>query len=125
MILDEGYRALRQHTHAQNLEYLEGVAKVRFALSVVAELLNLSDPTRSQEERVLVVELFQQAKVVCTDPNINTIVTSAAGQNDTVGPGIYLIKLLVRQYGLSCLQKASKEHSWIVPEQLRKTGEVS
>jgi hypothetical protein len=128
-ILQDGHRALRQHgqntgSSAVTLEYLEGVAKVRFALSVVAELLNHhNDQPRSAEDGVLVVRLLQQAREVCVDPNINSI--DDTGQRDTVGPVVFLIKLLVRQYGLDCLQKASEDHTWIVPEQLKQTGEVS
>ena len=125
MILEDGHRALRQHGQyagAVTLEYLEGVAKVRFALSVVAELLNQSDQPRSQEDGVLVVRLLHQAREICVDPNINSI--DNTGQRDTVGPVVYLIKLLVRQYGQGCLQSASEAHAWIVPEQLKQTGEV-
>lgn len=125
-MLVEGHGALHQlgqYTDTLNLEYLEGVAKVRFALSTVAELLNLSDQPRSQEDGVLVVQLLHQAREVCVDPSINVI--DNTGQKDTVGPIVYLIKLLVRQYGLSCLQKASVEHTWIVPDLFRKTEEVS
>ena len=127
MILQDGHRALRQHgqntgSGAVTLEYLEGVAKVRFALSVVAELLNQNDQPRSSEDGVLVVQLLLQAREVCVDPNINSI--DDTGQRDTVGPVVFLIKLLVRQYGLNCLQRASEDHAWIVPEQLKQTGEV-
>ena len=125
-MLGDGHRALRQlgqHTNSFTLDYLEGVAKVRYALSVTAELLNQSDQPRSQEESVLVVQLLQQAREVCTDPSINSVDTT--GRKDTVGPVVYLIKLLTRQYGLNCLQAAEEEHGWIVPEVLRKSEEVS
>ena len=125
-ILEDGYQALCQHgryTEAVSLDYLEGVAKVRFALSVVAELLNQNDQPWSQhEDGVLVAQLLHQAREVCVDPTINSI--DDTGQRDTVGPVVFLIKLLVRQYGLNCLQKASEDHVWIVPEQLKQTGEV-
>ena len=104
------------------LDYLEGVAKVRFALSVVAELLNQNDQPRSHKDGVLVVQLLHRAREVCVDTNINSI--DDTGQRDTVGPVIFLIKLLVRQYGLNCLRRASGVHAWIVPEQLKQTGEV-
>ena len=124
-ILEDGYQSLRQHgqyTDAVTLDYLEGVAKVRFALSVVAELLNQNDQPWSHEDGVLVAQLLHQAQEVCVDPNINSI--DDTGQRDTVGPVVFLIKLLVRQYGLNCLQRASEAHAWIVPEQLKQTGEV-
>ena len=125
-ILEVGYHALCQYGRytdtAPTLDYLEGVARVRFALSVVSELLNQNDQPWSHEDGVLVAQLFHQAREVCMDSNINSI--DDTGQRDTVGPVVFLIKLLVRQYGLNCLQKASEEHAWIVPEQLKQTGEV-
>ena len=124
-ILEDGHRALRQHgqyTDSVTLDYLEGVAKVRFALSVVSELLNQNDQPRSHEDGVLVVRLLQQAREVCVDASINSI--DDTGQRDTVGPVVFLIKLLMRQYGLNTLQRASEAHAWIVPEQLKQTGEV-
>ena len=125
VILEDGYQALCQHgryTDAVTLDYLEGVAKVRFALSVVAELLNQNDQPWSHEDGVLVAQLLHQAREVCVDTTVNSI--DDTGQRDTVGPVVFLIKLLVRQYGLNCLQKASEDHAWIVPEQLKQSGEV-
>ena len=128
MTLKDGHMALRQHeentrSSAVTLEYLEGVAKVRYALSVVAELLNQDDQPQSQEDGVFVVQLVHQAQVICMDPNVNSI--DDTEQSDTVGPVVFLIKLLVRQYGLNCLQKASETHAWIMPEQLKQTGGVT
>ena len=124
-ILEDGHRSVReqgQYTDTVSLEYLEGVAKVRFALTIVAELLSQSGEARSQEGSELVMQLFHQTREVCTDTSINCLDTT--GKKDTVGPVVYLLKLLVRQYGLSCLQKASQEHTWILPEVLRQTEEV-
>ena len=125
-ILEVGYQALCQHGQYTNatptLDYLEGVARVRFALSIISELLNQNDQPWSHEDSVLVAQLLHQAREVCMDRNINSI--DDTGQRDTVGPVVFLIKLLVRQYGLNCLQRASEEHVWIVPEQLKQTGEV-
>ena len=124
-ILEDGYKALcqrGQHADIVTLDYLEGVAKVRFALSVVAELLNQNDQPRSHEEDVQVVKLLHVAQEVCVDANINTI--DDTGRRDTVGPVVFLIKLLVRQYGLRYLRKASEAHVWITPELLKETGEV-
>lgn len=127
MTLKDGHWALRQHEEnagsgAVTLEYLEGVAKVRFGLSVVAELLNQNNQARSQEDGVLVVRLIHQVREVCMDRNINCI--DDTEQRDAVGPVVFLIKLLVRQYGLNCLQKASEVHAWIMPEQLKQAEGV-
>ena len=40
------------------------------------------------------------------------------------GPGNYLLKLIVRQYGFTFLRRLVKNHPWVVPSSLRWTGEV-
>ena len=40
------------------------------------------------------------------------------------GPGNYLLKLIVRQYGFSFLRWLVKTHPWVVPSSLIWTGEV-
>ena len=84
---------LCHHTQLSDitLEYLEGVAKVRFALSIVAEVFN-----QKNKDSALTIQLFNQTREICTDPNLNTV--DITGHMDTVGPVVYLIKLLVRQY---------------------------
>ena len=118
-ILAEGHLALKHHTghsHGEiSLGYIEGVAKVRFALSVFAELFDkhiTAGPT-----------LLRGVREVCTDATINRF--NDTGQADTIGPVIYLLKLIVRQYGFPCLAKVSTEHTWVVPPELRKADEVT
>ncbi len=71
----------------------------------------------------LQLDLLELAKEVCTDPVINTTDFNISGV-DCVGPGIYLLKLLVRQYGFMCLKEVSVRHPWVIPEGLHTT-EVS
>ena len=65
-------------------------------------------------------QLLNAAKVLCTDKDINHINVS-----DMTGPIVYLIKLLMRQYGTDCLQQVSGRHQWVVPPELRQREEVS
>lgn len=118
-ILAEGHLALQHHTghsHGEiSLDYIEGVAKVRFALSVIAELFHkhvTAGPT-----------LLRGIREMCTDTAINHF--DDTGQADTVGPVIYLLKLIVRQYGFPCLAEVSTAHTWVVPPELRKADEVT
>ena len=60
---------------------------------------------------------------VSTDTTINHF--DDTGQADTVGPVLYLLKLIVRQYGFPCLAEVSTEHTWVVPPELRKADEVT
>ena len=106
----QGYSALQDHHRhiAPNLEYLEGVAKVRYSLSVVAEVL------KNEEHHM---ELLRAAGRMCSDRDVNCIDPSS--DRGTVGPVVYLLKLLVRQYGMPCLNAAVEKHDWIIPEEVQ------
>lgn len=113
-ILLEGYNGLQEHRRgAPTLEYLEGVAKVRYSLSVVAEVL------KSEQYGHHFMELLRAAGRICSDHEINCI--DPTGRKDTVGPVIYLLKLIVRQYGMPCLKAAAEVHEWLIPAQLKST----
>ena len=108
-----------QHKPQEHLSlvYLESVSQVRFALSVVAELLHKQKEKGSEEVGHLYTDnaqqLIQVAKDCCTDDEMN---------KEDSGPAIYLVKLLVRQYGMSFLTglTADPTMEWVVPSHLRK-----
>ena len=57
----------------------------------------------------------------CTDTKINTFDTT--GGSNTTGPIVYLLKLVMRQAGFSCLAKIFRGDSqlkWIVPKELEQ-----
>ena len=111
-ILNEGYCGLQEHQHGTpTLEYLEGVAKVRYSLSVVAEVL------KEDLKGHYFVELLKAAAKMCCDPEVNCI--DPAERENTMGPLIYLLKLIVRQYGMPCLRVAAYVHDWLIPAWLR------
>ena len=111
-ILLQGFSTLREHHRGTpTLEYLEGVAKVRYSLSVVAEVL------KSEENGQHIMELLRAAGRMCSDREVNCI--DPTGRRDTVGPVIYLLKLMVRQYGMPCLKAAAEIHEWIIPAELK------
>ena len=117
-ILKDGHHFLQLYTNYSHgkisLGYIEGVAKVRFALSVVAEMFH--------KYVTMKPALLHAVRSVCTDPSINHI--GDTGQSDTTGPGLYLLKLIVRRYGFPCLKEVSVEHPWVVPHELKKADEV-
>lgn len=81
----------------------------------VANLLHAqSDDNRATSFNMQHLEfsLIQLAEEVCTDCDINTTDFSDSGV-DVVGPAVYLLKLLVRQFGFPCLKKSSKKHQWL------------
>jgi hypothetical protein len=113
-ILNEGYDGLQEHRHGTPiLEYLEGVAKVRYSLSVVAKVL------KENHKGHHFMDLLKAAEKLCSNCEINCI--DPTGQTDTVGPLIYLLKLIVRQYGMPSLSVAAQVHDWLVPTHLKFT----
>ena len=114
-ILQEGHLAL-SHSHTKiSLAYIEGVAKVRFALSVIAELF--------QKDVAMKPAFLDAVRGLCTDTTINHV--NGTEQGDKIGPVFYLLKLIVRQFGFSCLTEVSAVHSWIIPPELKGADEVT
>ena len=110
--LIQGFNALQEHRRGTpTLQYLEGIAKVRCSLSVVAKVL------KDKDSGYHIKELLRAAGRMCSDHQVNCI--DSTGQRDTVGPVIYLLKLLVRQYGIPCLKAAAELHEWVIPAELR------
>ena len=66
--------------------------------------------------------LLHAVRDVCTDATINHV--DDTRHTDIVGPVIYLLKLIVRQYGFPCLAEISAVHAWVVPLELRRADEV-
>ncbi len=121
-ILTKSHHVLREYRSNSviNIGYLEGVAGIRFAIMEVARLLH-SDLTENPQR--LTFDIIHLAEEVCTDPFINTA-DFAASTEDAVGPALYLLKLLVRQYGFPCLKQVSEKYQWVLPEDLRTTDQV-
>ena len=110
-ILIEGYNGLHERRRGTpTLEYLEGVAKVRHSLSVIANILR-------SEQNGIYMELLRAAKRLCSDRDVNSI--DPTGEKDTMGPVIYLLKLVVRQYGMPCLKAIAENHDWLIPAELK------
>lgn len=116
VVLSEGHSALQERcSGTPTLEYLEGVAKVRYSLSVVAELL------KSKQSGHSFKELLRAAERLCSDGKINCI--DPTGRQYTLGPVIYLMKLIARRYGMPFLKVTAEYHEWIIPAEL-KSDEV-
>lgn len=117
-------RILEQHrnykSHAPNsLGYLNGVAGIRFAISEIASIHNFlytnKHAEKTQDIQLLVSRLMQQAQDVCV---------STTNPDDLLGPALYLLKLIVRQFGFPCLEFVSAEYEWVIPVTLRTEAEV-
>lgn len=100
---------------------------MRFSIMEISDLLHsdlINDiAKKSRLQQRLQSEIMQLAEGVCTDPVINTTDFAASGE-DVVGPAVYLLKLLVRQYGFPSLKQVSEQHPWTMPEGLRTTDQV-
>lgn len=122
-LLKESYDALRAYAvnHAINIHFLESMAGVRFALMEIASHLHSRYVTEKlmiftqsiQQKELLLMELTEE---ICTDKLIN--ITDVTTEEDVVGPALYLIKLVVRQYGFICLKRLSEKYYWIIPKGL-------
>ena len=113
-----------------SLEYLEAVAMIRFTLSIVADLLSnqVMEEGRTHESQYYhgaqASHLLQAAKAICTNRHVNRI--DVTSYSDTTGPIVYLLKLLVRQFGgTACLERVVETHMWVTPPELRRGEEVS
>ena len=71
---------------------------------------------------VVAAQLLQVTRMLCTDKSINHI--DVTGGSDTTGPIVYLLKLLMRQYGTDCLQQVSEVQPWVIPPELMQGEEV-
>ena len=120
-ILTEGIQAIANpsvHGHF-SLQYFEGVAKLRYALIVVAELLH-AQVERKRQQIIFSREgnlLLEMAKECCIDASLNS---------DDAGPGVFLVKQIFKQFGKAFLQTLTSDQSmeWIIPERLRRSDEV-
>ena len=132
-------RSAGVRVHTISLDMLESVAKVRYSLLVVAQLLQHRVNEQGHNQSLYGVaghRLLEEARYfkscaltfsqhvcfilsrhACTDTSINTFVTT-----DTTGPIVYLLKLLVCQAGCSCLAKIVRDPQlkWIVPKELER-----
>lgn len=124
-LLAKSHEILKVHkTHpVMNIEYLEGIARTRFALVHIASLLNSHFITKSRELQPVEFKLLEFAEKVCRDPIINTTDFNTS-TIDVVGPAVYLLKLLVRQYGFSCLNNILEHNTWVIPEGLHISNQV-
>lgn len=116
-VANNSYEVLQEYYKSKapiSVRYLEAIAKARYVLSVVAE--NLNDDQLS-------LDLHHIASTICTNRRINTI--AVTGKADTSGPVVYLLKLLVRQYGFPRLKIVSQAHPWIIPQEFKGGEEVN
>lgn len=118
-LLNEGKDALKSAVTESNLPigYLEGIAKIRFVCSFVTDLFYQLHGPQSGFAYSLLNQLLQQLQNICEDSSLNTMES---------GPGIFFLKQVARQHGVSFLNKicASKDTEWIMPVHLRKTDQV-
>ena len=114
--LKEGHLSLTEDTPQQrlNFDFIEGLAKARFALGIVAEVLCTHSPS-SCVEITRWQDLLEVTKAIVGDVKINRA---------DAGPAVYLLKLIVRRYGLSLMTILQKQHHWLVPASLTKCNKV-
>ena len=106
------------------LDYVENVAKFRYTLETVAFILHdyYLDPAQfemlSKDEKHIIATLLDS---VCRV--FSTLHKDAA--RDALAVPEFLIKCIVRKYGISslmtlCRSKTSTDFSWLIPKHLQK-----
>ena len=106
----ERHRDYKSQT-SNSLGFLTGVAGIRFAISEIASIHHFLFSTESTEHvQLLVARLMQQAHDICV---------STRNPNNLLGPAIFLLKMIVRQFGFPCLTCVSEEYEWVIPVCLR------
>ena len=121
-VMNAGFTVLVENPSDKiSIELLEGIAKMRYSLSRVAYFLQgtSSKPVSSNSK---MGQFVHMAKLICSDANVNIIDTS--GSHDTTGPFVYLMRVLVRQYGMSCLEEVAATYPWVIPRELVGKQEV-
>ena len=83
------------------------------------EITHLLHSNYTDAQQQLIFDM-RPVEELCADSRINTV----ASNTDVVGPAVYLVKLLVRQYGFPCLKQVCEIHPWIIPEGLRTANQV-
>ena len=120
-ILEKAYTVLcnpnPHHFANVSVSYLEKVAHMRYGLSVVAEILRRQ--VTVDEEPVVAHHLMQIANKICTDRTLNDFDPSVCA-----GPSVFLVRLIVRQYGIGYLEKIIPNHPWVMPEILQNEDQV-
>lgn len=97
-----------------SIKYLEGVAKLRYSFTVVAELIyykHHEDDTYIDNSQ----RLLDMAKTFCCDAT------------DDYGSGVFLAKQIARKYGLSFFNKLIEDPGmmWLVPKKFTEVILVS
>ena len=115
-LLENGTKLMREHTkQPKTFPYLVAVANLRFALSVVAELVHHQEDLQTIREGNFFSDeanmLIEEAKLCCSCTVIN---------EEEAGPAVYLVKLLARKYGSSFISRICRNtaSSWVVPGRL-------
>ena len=112
-LLKEGSQMLHEKCSEQfHVGYLEAVSKVRYSLSMVAELLG--EPSFKTHD---CQRLLETTREICEDPTLNKI--GVETKKNGIGPAIYLVKLISKRYGMPCLKTVAEDHAWILPTYLK------
>ena len=109
---------------------LDGVAKGRYVLSLVVEFLYKlfiegDSSYKDLDAKREVMLLLESARKLCMEVSSSTpqqVSSSTPQQVSSSTPQLYLLKQLVRRYGLDCVRTLGEyeELAWILPSEARQ-----
>ncbi|PFX19443.1 E3 ubiquitin-protein ligase RNF213 [Stylophora pistillata] len=115
---EESFKALSdgdENSAEMSAQSLDGVAKGRYVLSLVVEYLYklfIEGDSSYKDAKIELKSLFNSARKLCMEVSSST-------------PQLYLLKQLVRRYGLDCVRTLGEfeELAWILPTEARQQDE--
>ena len=97
-----------------SVKLLEGIAKLRCGFLMLANMLH-----KDAANPVIAPQLMNIAKLLCTNANLNRVTPT-----EWTGPAAFLVKTIVRLYGLDCLKKVIMNYPWVLPSTLNIQASV-
>ena len=112
-IFSDGKILLKKHAipsgfkNEISLKILEEVATLRYSFTITAELIYYQHHHGKRNQTYASRQLLDMIKNFCL--------------NDVYGSSIFLVKLLVRNYGISFVYNLTEDHNmqWVMPKTLK------
>ena len=95
-----------------SIPYLKAIAETKVALQEVAKYLKLIYLEKNYHYLSEVANVLKCAQRICTL------------SLDLDSPGVYFLKIIIKEYGFFCLKEICENHKWIIPSSLTSPNMV-